>query len=140
MSTTIKPEVSKKNPYHISKYRMLELRNFCLQYIDWKATLRALDGYPCKSKYLVVPSREDQTQESLVERAVITRQELEYRVNVVETAAKAADPELEYWILKGVTIPESFDILLLKHKIPCSRDTYYKRYRKFFCILDKLRG
>lgn len=36
MSTTIRPEISKKNPYYISKHRHLELKNLCLQYSELK--------------------------------------------------------------------------------------------------------
>ena len=32
----MRPELSKKNPYWISKYRYYELRYFCLQYYEWK--------------------------------------------------------------------------------------------------------
>lgn len=36
MSTIIRPEISKKNPYYISKHRHLELKNLCLQYNELK--------------------------------------------------------------------------------------------------------
>lgn len=29
-------ELSKKNPYHIPRYRYYELKYFCRQYDDWK--------------------------------------------------------------------------------------------------------
>lgn len=32
----MKNEISSRNPYHISKHKMLELRHFCLQYPEWK--------------------------------------------------------------------------------------------------------
>lgn len=35
MSTVIRSNISKKNEFHISKYRYLELKNFCLQYDEW---------------------------------------------------------------------------------------------------------
>ena len=36
MSTVIRSVVSKKNPYYISKHRMLELKHFCMQYEEWR--------------------------------------------------------------------------------------------------------
>ena len=140
MSTKIKPELSKKNPHYISKFRFYELRNYCLQYFEWKAAIRNADGYKCRSRFIVVPPNTDLVQESYVEKAVITRDDLAIRIRTIELAAEMADKELAPWILKGVTIPASYEYLSAKHSIPCSRDTYYKRYRKFFCILDKLRG
>ena len=35
MSTVIRSKISVENPFHISKYRYLELKNFCLQYDEW---------------------------------------------------------------------------------------------------------
>lgn len=40
-----KPELSRKNPYCLPKYRYLELKNFCFQYTDWKRALARLDGW-----------------------------------------------------------------------------------------------
>lgn len=40
-----KPELSRKNPYRLPKYRYLELKNFCFQYNDWKRALARLDGW-----------------------------------------------------------------------------------------------
>ena len=36
MSTDIRPEVSVKNKYWISRHRYYELKHFCLQYGEWK--------------------------------------------------------------------------------------------------------
>lgn len=40
-----KPELSRKNPYCLPKYRYLELKNFCFQYNDWKRALARLNGW-----------------------------------------------------------------------------------------------
>lgn len=44
MSTTIHPELSKKNEYWIEKHRYYELKHFCLQYPIWKEAYQSLDG------------------------------------------------------------------------------------------------
>ena len=38
-------ELSKKNPYHIPRYRYYELKYFCRQYNDWKKALTLIDGW-----------------------------------------------------------------------------------------------
>ena len=38
-------ELSKKNPYHIPRYRYYELKYFCRQYDDWKKALTLIDGW-----------------------------------------------------------------------------------------------
>lgn len=44
MGTTIRPELSEKNPYWIERHRCYELKHFCLQYPIWKKAYAALDG------------------------------------------------------------------------------------------------
>lgn len=44
MATTIRAELSEKNPYWIEKHRYYELKHFCLQYPIWKKIYRSLDG------------------------------------------------------------------------------------------------
>lgn len=44
MATTIRPELSEKNPYWIERHRYYELKHFCLQYPIWKKAYAALDG------------------------------------------------------------------------------------------------
>ena len=44
MGTTIRPELSEKNPYWIERHRYYELKHFCLQYPIWKKAYAALDG------------------------------------------------------------------------------------------------
>lgn len=61
------------------------------------------------------------------------------RIEMVEKAIIEADRELSGYLLKGVTEGLSFDILQARYSIPCSKDTYYDRYRRFFWLLDKAR-
>lgn len=35
MTTSIRPEISRRNQHHISKHRYYELKHFCLQYREW---------------------------------------------------------------------------------------------------------
>ena len=50
-----------------------------------------------------------------------------------------ADKDLAKYILMAVTYGHSYTYLKAKLDIPCSKDTYYDRYRKFFWILSDLR-
>lgn len=136
MSTIIKPELSEKNQYYIPKYRFLELRNYCLQYPEWKKELRNRDGYKTDLNFSV----RETINNSSVENAVIKRDKAYDKVMCVVEAARLTDEELVDYIIKGVTLGVSYDYLKLRCGIPCSRDTYYRRYRKFFFILDKIRG
>lgn len=44
MATTIRPELSEKNPYWIEKHRYYELKHFCLQYPIWRKAYSSLSG------------------------------------------------------------------------------------------------
>ena len=61
------------------------------------------------------------------------------RIKMVEELAKEADDFLYPYILKAVTEGLSYTHLKTKHGIPCGRDMYYDRYRKFFWLLSEAR-
>jgi hypothetical protein len=62
------------------------------------------------------------------------------RMHLIEKAAREADRYLYDYILKAVTEDLSYTYLKSKMDIPCGKDMYYDRYRKFFWLLNKLRG
>ena len=72
-------------------------------------------------------------------RIVEMRQLYSSRINLIEETAEKTDTDLSVYILKGITEGLSYDSLRLRFNIPCSKDTYYDRYRRFFWILDKRR-
>lgn len=136
MSTKIRPMLSPKNPYHISKHRQYELKHFCLQYPEWKKSYLALDGF-ARPAAGVVPANcdpDDPTARCAIAKVFYSR-----RMAMIEEAAAKADPELSRYIIKAVTEELSYECLKSRYDIPCCRDTYYDRYRKFFWILSDMR-
>ena len=136
MSTVIRPSISKKNEYYISKHRYYELKHFCLQYPEWKKEYRELYLEPrayrtYKVKY---ESENDMTSDLAIRRQTIHR-----NMEMVEQAAIETDPDLFDYILMAVTNGMSYEYLKMNKDIPCSRDTFYNRYRRFFWLLDKSR-
>lgn len=61
------------------------------------------------------------------------------RIDLIETVAKQTDEYLYPYILKVVTEGLPYTYLQTRLNIPCSRDTYYDRYRKFFWLLNNIR-
>ena len=59
---------------------------------------------------------------------------------MIEMAARDADDFLYPFILKAVTEGLSYTYLKAKLNIPCGRDMYYDRYRKFFWLLCRERN
>ena len=137
MASNLRPELSKKNKYWIDKNRFYELKYFCLQYPLWKHAYDTLDGMRISSFDLTnvkASSNADILGSIMDERSIYSE-----RMELVEKAAREADPYLASYILKAVTEGLSFAYLQSRLEIPCSRDTYYDRYRRFFWLLDKIK-
>ena len=138
MATVIRPELSEKNKYHINKHRHYELKHFCLQYPMWKREYTALDEACISSSSSdKMPSSKipgDPTGCIAVKRACYSD-----KINLIESIAKEADEFLYKYILKAATEGLSFTYLKSKLNIPCGRDMYYDRYRRFFWLLSEAR-
>lgn len=139
MATLIRPELSQKNKYYIDKHRHYELKHFCLQYHNWKQAYLALDEPSISiSTFERIPTGNlpgDPTGARAVAKA-----QLYERINMIEQIAKEADDYLWKYILKAVTENLSFTYLKTALDIPCGKDMYYDRYRKFFWLLNKARN
>lgn len=138
MATTIRPELSEKNPYWIEKHRYYELKHFCLQYPIWRKAYSALDGLsaqPSDLALLVVTSTlSDPTANCGIAKAYYSE-----RMDMVKHAAEITDPALGSYLLKAITEGWSYDILKARLEIPCCKDHYYELYRRFFWLLNKER-
>ena len=138
MATTIRPELSVKNKYWIDKHRYYELKHFCLQYLNWKKTYAAIDELSMSSPIFDrIPSSgipSDLTAKYAIRKAYYSQ-----RINMIERAAMEADKDLYLYILKAVTEGLSYTYLKTRLEIPCGKDMYYDRYRKFFWLLSESR-
>lgn len=138
MSTMIRAELSGKNKYWVEKHRYYELKHFCLQYPFWKRAYSEIDGLHGQD---FNPSAYSKSNLPADPTYHLAEKRIRYfhRMEMVEQAAINADPELASYILKGVTEGASYTYLKSRLEIPCSRDTYYDRYRRFFWLLNKSR-
>lgn len=125
--------------YGISKHRFLELKHHCLQYPDWRRELENTRD-TVKSIQYGKEGKGGTSIRSATESLAIWRAELEEKCKTIEQAAIEADPELYPYILEGVTTDyATFRYLKDAKKIPCGKDMYYDRRRKFFYLLSKKR-
>lgn len=132
MSRIIRPELSKSNPYYISKHRYYELKHFCLQYYEWKELYLSLDTYQNTDKT-------DDYKDPTPHLAIVKSQCIDNML-LIEQTAKKADMALSRYIFKAVTEEDiSFTYLKTVMDIPCGKDMYYDRYRKFFWLLAQER-
>ena len=133
MATTIRAKLSERNRYWISKHRHYELKHFCLQYRDWLGEYEDSDGFDNEA------GKSDTRFSDRTAKHGLLRAKYIDRIRMVEKTARDTDEELSLYILKAVTEGLSYTYLKSRLEIPCSRDTYYDRYRRFFWLLDKLR-
>lgn len=139
MATVIRPEVSTKNKYYIDKHRHYELKHFCLQYPTWKKAYTELNNVGIAISSIDRMPTSNLPSDPTAIRA-ITKAQLDERIKMVEKIAREADDYLWQYILKAVTENLSYTYLKTKFDIPCGKDMYYDRYRKFFWLLNKVRG
>lgn len=139
MGTTIRPELSEKNPYWLEKHRYYELKHFCLQYPIWRKAYSSLNGLATRpadlAMFVVSNTLSDPTVKCAMAKAFYSE-----RTDMIKRVAEKTDPVLANYILKAVTEGWSYDILKARLEIPCCKDTYYELYRRFFWLLNKERG
>lgn len=138
MATVVRAEISENNKYWISKHRHYELKHFCLQYPEWKKEYLTL-GVPSASSAMLEVISSNHTPSDLTARYAIRRVYFAERIDLIEKIAKEADKYLYEYILRAVTEGLSYTYLKTRLKIPCSRDMYYDRYRRFFWLLNEAR-
>lgn len=134
----LKPELSKKNKYWVEKHRYYELKHFCLQYPDWVKSYNSLNSVTLNSINISESINTNSPSNPTAELA-IAKSELLRKINLVKNTAIEADKELSEYILIAVTQGYAYSYLKNVMDIPCCKDTYYDRYRKFFWILSKER-
>lgn len=131
-----KSELSNKSKWVISKHRYLELYHFCLQYPEWQRQIREIDIL--RSGIMDGIKRDlnwtDPTSELVIKRSLIFE-----RIELVERIAREAEKDLASYILLAVTRDMTFNQLNARLDIPCGKDMFYDRRRKFFWLLDKER-
>ena len=101
--------------YGISKHKFLQVYHFCMQYNEPRGS--GGSGRP-------------------TEDLAIRRAQLAENVQLVEQTCMEADGDIYQWLLKAVT-NEGVGYTYLKEymEIPCGKDMYYDRRRKFYWLM-----
>ena len=139
MATVIRAEISEKNKYWIDKHRHYELKHFCLQYPEWKKAYVHFNDVRIPLSMIERVPTSNLPGDPTAKRALMKTYYSE-RMELIEKIAMEADRYLYKYILKAVTEGLSYTYLKTKLDIPCGKDMYYDRYRKFFWLLSKARA
>ena len=139
MGTNLRAELSQNNKYWISKHRYYELKHFCLQYPTWKKAYAAIGDLSIPSSSWDEWSPRTNTPSDPTGDRAVARVYYWERMMMIERVAMDTDKDLWMYILRAVTEDLSFNYLVTKLDMPCGKDMYYDRYRKFFWLLSKER-
>lgn len=139
MGTIIRPELSIKNKYRIDKHRHYELKHFCLQYPEWKRAYADFSDPNIPLSTIERVPTSNLPGDPTAKRAVM-KAHYQERMDLIEKIAMETDKCLYDYILKAVTENLSYTYLRSRLGIPCGRDMYYDRYRRFFWLLNQARN
>lgn len=122
--------------YNISPHRFMELYHYCLQYNEWKDELKFKSDTVKSIEITDMPvahNGSDTTQQLAIRRA-----ELSQKCELIEQTAKETDADMYPYILKAVTNEGiTYNYLKMICNIPCGKDMYYDRRRKFYWLLSQ---
>lgn len=139
MGTMIRPELAKTHKYWISKHRYYELKHYCLQYPLWKNAYYSLEDVSVPLSMIENTPTSNLPGDPTAKRAMMKAYYSE-KIGFLESVALETDEYLHKYILKAVTEGLSYTYLKTKLDMPCGRDMYYDRYRKFFWLLSEARN
>lgn len=129
----VRPINEKK--YEISKHRFLELYHFCMQYQEWRTELECVTD-TVRGIVNTDGIRGGGRIGSATEQLVIRRMKLREKCELIEQTAIEADPDLYQYVIEGVTREyATYKYLRQVEGIPCGKDMYYDRRRKFYWLL-----
>ena len=126
MGTNLRTNLSKSNPYYISKHRRLELTHFCLQYPEWEEYLKEVNFKGSEDEW------SDPTSEEAIKRIIYKG-----KINLVQECCHAAGDDIYIFLLRSVTLGYPYVQLRTKYQIPCGKDYFYDKLHKFFYILSR---
>jgi hypothetical protein len=108
-----------------------------LQYNEWQDELK----YKCdnvKSIEITDMPIAHGGNSDATQRLAMRRAELSEKCKLIEDTAMEADPDIYKYIMKAVTNEGiTYNYLSTIMNIPCGKDMYYDRRRKFYWLLSQ---
>ena len=117
----------------------MELKHFCLQYPDWVERYNLLSITPIikSTSPLVLESPVDNCIADPTGKQALRLERYWRKIEMVKNAAHDADDELADYILIHATQGKTYDYICMNiEQIPCCREVFYKKCRRFYWILS----
>lgn len=127
-------QLSKGNGYYLSKAAFLESLYFAYQYQEFLDELEVIGDGSKGISYDAQPHGD--AKAGGLEDLAIRRARISSKVDLIERVCREVDPELYPWLIKGFTSDEvGYDYLRYQLRMPCGRNQYYEKRRKFYFLL-----
>lgn len=123
--------------YALSKTEFLSAKYFALRYKEWKDKYQVLSDTSKAISY-----DQDRVQSSgdydPTETTGIRMAELSRNIGLIEDTVREAGAEIYKWMLLGVTDEgATYNYLRMSKGIPCGKNMYFEKRRKFYYLLSK---
>ena len=128
----IRSKFSTNSKYYISKHAFLTVYHYCMMYQEWLLEYHNSVGLRSTNSDGGAAGPGDPTAAQ-----AIRLKDIADRIELIRQTAYDAEPLLYPFLLDGVTVKEmTFDTLKARG-MPCERDMYYDRRRKFYWLMGK---
>lgn len=129
--------VIKNNEYQISKHEFYAAYHYALQYSEWKDMITAIASIDTPDPEQADMPHAHSVSDTTFNKAVKIG-EYRDRMRVIEDLVRMAAPDIYVWLLKAVTTEGcSYTYLNMRMNIPCGKNYYYDKRRKFYYLLSK---
>ena len=119
----------------MTKNRYQELKYFVRQYDEYKLRLKRIESGSHGAE--IMQGIKNGWPSDYVSKMASDATYLKRRIDIIERAAKGCDMEIGDFILKAASRGYSFTKMKMIFDLPCERDMYYDRRKKFYILLDQ---
>ena len=124
-----------KGKYELSKHNFAFVYHYAMQYKEWKQEHKALENSLKGISYNA--ERSGSTTGDPTMQIASRRLYLESKMRIVEETSREADMFIWQYILKGVTSENMTYQKLRDAGLPCGKNYYYDRRRRFYWLLSR---
>ena len=131
--TRIRPTI-KKGEWVLTKHQFYTAYHYALQYNEWKAELNAITFVSAVNND---PDPHGTGIGNPTEIKAMRREQFSTKVETIRALAFQSAPEIGNWLLLAVTNEGATYNYLHNRGMPCGKNYFYERRRKFYYLLSK---
>lgn len=122
--------------YELSKHVFAHAFHYAMQYKEWKQEHSSLTDTVQAIRYEPVRGAKNEISDPTMEIAA-RRLYLESKMRMIENTCREADEFIWLYLLRGVTEENATYDVLRSAGLPCGKNYYYDRRRRFYWLLSR---